>query len=131
MTTIKELAENSWLCSGISLSHFCKNGNELMMRHDVGGDQIKFRFIDNSKPLHYKEFVDGKIVDKKFEDKIKEVAYKYPYYEITTPEKMEATSWTLFKVLEYTKVKESTQRFPDYKEVENIISKALETFSIN
>ena len=129
---IKQIAKRSWHCQSISMSHFCRDGNELKMWHD---GQLKFMFTDNSKPLYYKEAVkiddeNYTVVDKKFEDKFKCVAYDYPYYEETKPTKMEATRWSLFKVWEYTFVKESKQKLPDYDEVEKIIYRALECFKI-
>jgi len=128
---IKHLSKNSWHCSNVSLSHFCKDGNELVMWHDVAYDQIKFKFTDNSKPLYYKEFVDGNVVEKKFEDKIKCIAVKYPYYIKSTPAKLVATVWNLFNVFEYEYQKENIDKLPDYKEVERIIYKALEIFKIS
>lgn len=132
---IKRIAKNSWHCQAIDMSHFCRDGNEFKMWHDGGFDQLKFMFTDNSKPLYYKEMVkideeNYSVVDKKFEDKFKCVAYDYPYYEKIKPAKMEATSWNIFKVWEYTFVKESKQKLPDYDEVERIIYRALGCFKI-
>lgn len=130
---IKQIAKNSLHCSEISLSHFCLDGNELKMWHD--DKQLKFMFTDNSKPSHYKEIVkiDNKnyiVTDKKFEDKLKCIAHDYPYHEKKTPAKMIATSWNLFVVLEYTFIKESKEKLPDYDEVERIIYRVLEYFKI-
>ena len=132
---IKQIAKRSWHCQAISMNHFCRDGNEFRMWHDVGFDQLKFIFTDNSKPLHYKEAVkiDDEnyiVIDKKFEDKFKYVAYNYPYYKKVTPAKMEATSWSMFKVWEYTFRKEQIQKLPDYDEVEKIIYRALECLKI-
>lgn len=132
---IKKIAKNSWNSQSISMNHFCRDGNEFKMWHDGSSDQLKFMFTDNSKPLYYKEAVkiddeNYTVIDKKFEDKFKCVAYDYPYYEKITPSKMEATSWSMFNVLEYTFRKGQKQKLPDYDEVERLIYRALEFFKI-
>jgi hypothetical protein len=130
---VKKLAEQSWFCSNISLSHLCENGNELYMWHDAAFDQLKFRFVDNSKPFYYKEAVklDDEtytVVDKIFKDKVKAIAYDYPYVETVKPAKLVADTCGIFYTGDYTFVKENIEKRPDYDAVENVILKALKIF---
>jgi len=134
---IKDIAKYSCMSPDINLSKFLINGNELYMHGST--ISLVFTHSDNSKPLFYDElvfnedFTQGKLVSKRFDDKFKTTSYKFPYYEVTEPEKLIAskTESGLFStsVLEYTKLKESKHREINYDRVEEIIYEVLEKHS--
>jgi len=148
---IKHIAKYSCTMPHVNLSKFITNGNELYMSGNTY-QTLSFIHVDNSKPEFYSElecikevdfsmcdssnniidFSDNyKIVEK--HNRPKTIAYKFPFYETTEPEKLIAskTSSGLFSttVLEYTKVKESTRKEIDYDRVEEIIYEVLEKYN--
>lgn len=132
---IKHIAKKSFASNGVSFHEICPNNDQLRMWHDIHSDQLIFKYTNNSKPYYYKDVEQiedntFKVVDKKFEEKYQAVNYDYPYIEEIIPAKMVASSWSLFNVWEYTMIKETKQKKPNFREVENIIYRALEVFKI-
>lgn len=135
MENIKQhISEISKKSLGCLTTEVIKTNDFLIeMWHDMTFDELKFRLTDNSKPLHYKQAVqideyNYKFIDKVFEDKVKMISYKYPYYETVTPARMIEDTVGLLGTGNYTLIKESKEKKPDYSEVENIIYKALDKF---
>jgi hypothetical protein len=53
------------------------------------------------------------------------IVYEYPVHEIHHPEKLVASKWSLFKVLEYKKEPARVEVKPDYHKVCRLIVKAM------
>lgn len=126
---ILSIAKETYLCRNLSLSHLMNNGNDLEVTHNVGSSKLVFRYTDNSKPYYYKELVENIIVDKEFTEKVKCISYDFPYYSVTEPAKMVASSYGLFCVHEYTLVKEHTEQIIDYIGISNLIRDTVMLFS--
>lgn len=124
---IKQVANRSFLSLNTNLSHLCLNSNELLMSHS--NDKLLFIFTDNSKPFYYKEYLDGVIVDKKFDEKYRKISYDYPYIETVSPTRLVEDMCGIFRTGNYTLIKSSKSREPNYGEVEKLIYKILEIFN--
>lgn len=121
---IKNIAYNSYPLPPTNISHLCGNGNDLVVSNNF--NVLSFMFCDNSKPLYYKEYVDGQIIDKKFEDKYKMLSYKYPFINEVKPARLTEDTCGIFRTGNYTLTQPSTSNKPDYDTVEKLIYQTLE-----
>jgi hypothetical protein len=128
---ILSIAKETYLCQNLSLSCLLNNENDLEVTHNVGSSKLVFKHTDNSKPYYYRELVDGEIIDKEFTEKVKCISYDFPYYTVTEPAKMVASSYGLFHVHEYTMVKEQTEQVVDYHAISALIREMIKLFSNN
>ena len=130
---IEYFASKAHLSQNVSLSSILtllNNKNELIMWHDVSTNELKFMYTDNSKPYHYLEFNDDKVVEKVFDDKNKCISFDFPLYEKIHPATLEATSFNMFCVFEYELQKEWKTKKPNILKIKNIIYETLKTFKI-
>lgn len=133
---IKLISKNSHHCQQESLSKYCSGGDELYMSHI--NQTLIFQFVDNSKPLYYKELEisengEHTVVDKRFDEQIKGVLYDYPYLENTIPAKWMAEFRDIGDIVptgNYTLVEEHTSSRPHFEEVERILYEVLGKFKI-
>lgn len=133
---IELISKNSHHCHQVSLSKYCHGGDELHMNHFY--EKLIFEFIDNSKPLYYKELEisdngEHTVVDKQFNEKIRGVVYDYPYLETTIPAKWVAEYRDIGDIVptgNHILVEKHTSSRPHFEEVERILYEVLKKFKI-
>ena len=121
---IKNITYNSYSPVSQNISHLCGNGNDLIISYNC--NVLSFMFSDNSKPLYYKEYVDGVIMDKKFENKYKMLSYKYPLINEVKSARLIEDTCGIFRTGNYTLTQSSISNKPDYETVEKLIYQTLE-----
>jgi hypothetical protein len=128
---IKLIAKCSHHCHQVSLSKYCSGGDELHMSHF--NQKLIFQFVDNSKPLYYKELKisdngEHTVVDKQLKEKISGIVYDYPYLETTTPAKLMAEYRDIGDIVptgNFILMEKHTSSRPHFEEVERILYEVL------
>lgn len=128
---VSNIARRSFLSNNISLSFMCEEGFEFTMTHEISSDRLVFTLYDKTKPPLYNtlEFSDNyseaKVIKK--ENKPIRIEFDYPYYEEVVPQKIIATKYFLLNPIEFKVQNKQVNKKPDFKEVEKLIFKALNT----
>lgn len=127
---IKNIAQASFLAS-IPIYLESITNHDICIHSDPNKLHITWR--DTSKPRHYKELQkmgDNLMVVDKECNSTTRVTFDYPYITDHHPERLVATEWNMFVVMEYTKVPASTSKRPDFRRVEELIYEALEILKV-
>lgn len=104
---------------------FSIKDNKFSVFKDLFFHRIIFEYVDESKPYNYLEFnpetfsVDEKI----FHDKVKRLAYEFPYIIKREDDKMVPNNESFFGPVSYVLVKGYEYKEPDLIEIEKLIKK--------